>query len=58
MIWTFVWAGVVILLALLVVSAIRILREYERGVVFTLGPLLEGQGAGARDPHPGDPADW
>ena len=36
---------------LLIVSAIRIFREYERGVVFMLGPLLGVKGAGPRAHH-------
>ena len=38
--------GVVILLILLIVSAVRILREYERGVVFTLGRFWKVKGPG------------
>ena len=37
-----------IVIVLLLVYSIRVLREYERGVVFMLGPLLEGEGAGPR----------
>jgi regulator of protease activity HflC (stomatin/prohibitin superfamily) len=46
MILDFAWVGVVIVLALLVASAIRILREYERGVVFTLGRFWKVKGPG------------
>ncbi len=46
MIWAFVWVGVVVLLVILVASAIRILREYERGVVFTLGRFWKVKGPG------------
>ncbi len=38
-------------------SAIKILREYERGVVFHARPLLEGQGAGVHYHYSCDPAD-
>ena len=37
MIWTI---SVVILLGLILPAMIRILREYERGVIFRLGKLL------------------
>jgi len=41
--------AVVVLIALLIVSlSIRILREYERGVVFRLGRLVELRGPGLR----------
>ena len=46
MIWSFGWVGVVVLLAILVASAMRILREYERGVVFTLGRFWKVKGPG------------
>jgi regulator of protease activity HflC (stomatin/prohibitin superfamily) len=46
MIWDLAWVIVIILLALLVASAIRILREYERGVVFTLGRFWKVKGPG------------
>ena len=46
-----------LLLLLLVVASVRILREYQRGVVFQLGrfSLLESQRAGLiiRDATPG-----
>jgi regulator of protease activity HflC (stomatin/prohibitin superfamily) len=38
--------GVAILAAILLAAAIRILREYERGVVFRLGRLLGAKGPG------------
>ena len=42
-----VWLIPVLLLALLVLpQAIRILREYERGVIFRLGKLLGAKGPG------------
>jgi regulator of protease activity HflC (stomatin/prohibitin superfamily) len=49
MTWEFGGIGVVILILLLVVflySAIRIFREYERGVVFTLGRFWKVKGPG------------
>ena len=39
-------AVVVLLLVLLVISAVKILREYERGVVFTLGRFWKVKGPG------------
>ena len=42
-----VWLIPVLLLALIVLpQAIRILREYERGVIFRLGKLLGAKGPG------------
>lgn len=41
-----VLATVLVLLILLVASSIRILREYERGVIFRLGRLIGGKGPG------------
>jgi regulator of protease activity HflC (stomatin/prohibitin superfamily) len=42
-----VWFIPVLLLVLLVLpQAIRILREYERGVIFRLGKLLGAKGSG------------
>ncbi len=38
--------ALVIILILLVVSAVRILREYERGVIFTLGRFWKVKGPG------------
>jgi regulator of protease activity HflC (stomatin/prohibitin superfamily) len=46
MIYEIVLAGVVLLLVLLIVSAVKILREYERGVVFTLGRFSKVKGPG------------
>src|SRR5688572_24298393 len=37
---------VFVLIALVLPAAIRILREYERGVVFRLGKLLRAKGPG------------
>ncbi len=46
MIFGFAWLGVLVLLAGLVAASIRILREYERGVVFTLGRFWKVKGPG------------
>ena len=46
MIFEFAWLGVLIVLAILVASSIRILREYERGVIFTLGRFWKVKGPG------------
>jgi len=46
MIWDFGIGGVLFLLALLVVASFRILREYERGVVFMLGRFWKVKGPG------------
>ncbi|MCC6208365.1 MAG: slipin family protein [Gammaproteobacteria bacterium] len=46
MIWDFGWAGALLLLVVLAVSSIRILREYERGVVFLLGRFWKVKGPG------------
>src|SRR5438045_7340641 len=41
------WAIPVIILAVIILpQAIRILREYERGVIFRLGKLLTAKGPG------------
>ncbi|MCD6419247.1 MAG: slipin family protein [Synergistetes bacterium] len=40
------WIGVIIVVAIVVFSAIRVLREYERGVVFRLGRLIAAKGPG------------
>jgi regulator of protease activity HflC (stomatin/prohibitin superfamily) len=45
--WTFGFSGIVVLLiVLLLLMAIRVLREYERGVVFTLGRFWKVKGPG------------
>ena len=44
---------VIILAAIILPQAIRILREYERGVIFRLGKLLGAKGPGHDLPHPG-----
>jgi regulator of protease activity HflC (stomatin/prohibitin superfamily) len=46
MIYEIVAAGIVVLLGFLLFSAVRILREYERGVVFTLGRFWRVKGPG------------
>src|SRR5207245_2762114 len=47
MIWEIGWTGVAsIFLVAMLFSAIRIFREYERGVVFTLGRFWKVKGPG------------
>ncbi|MEZ5616413.1 MAG: slipin family protein [Rhodocyclaceae bacterium] len=46
MIWDFGWGGALLLLIALAVASIRILREYERGVVFLLGRFWKVKGPG------------
>ena len=46
MFFGFVWLAIFILLAILIAASIRILREYERGVVFTLGRFWMVKGPG------------
>ncbi len=46
MIWDIGFGGLAVLLLILVVSALRILREYERGVVFMLGRFWKVKGPG------------
>ena len=46
MIWDFGIGGILILVAILVFSSLRILREYERGVVFLLGRFWRVKGPG------------
>jgi regulator of protease activity HflC (stomatin/prohibitin superfamily) len=46
MIWDFGWSGALLLIVALAVSSIRILREYERGVVFMLGRFWRVKGPG------------
>ena len=38
--------GIVLLIAIVVISSFRVLREYERGVVFMLGRFWKGKGPG------------
>ena len=40
------YASLIIVLVLLIISAIRILKEYERGVIFRLGRLVGAKGPG------------
>ena len=40
------FGALLMLLGVLLLSAFRILREYERGVVFTLGRVYRVKGAG------------
>ena len=56
MIWDFAWVGHGRPAGGLVASSIRILREYERGVVFTLGRFWKVKGPGLVILVPGDPA--
>jgi regulator of protease activity HflC (stomatin/prohibitin superfamily) len=42
----FNWAVIIVLIALLLSSAIKILPEYERGVLFRLGRLVAVKGPG------------
>src|SRR5687767_13677266 len=46
MIWDFGVGGIVLLLLLLVFASFRILREYQRGVVFMLGRFWRVKGPG------------
>ena len=46
MIWDIGYVGLAVVLLILVVSALRILREYERGVVFMLGRFWNVKGPG------------
>src|SRR3990167_8040370 len=46
MIWEFGWFGVAFIVIALIFSMFRILREYERGVVFTLGRFWKVKGPG------------
>ncbi|MBI4204474.1 MAG: slipin family protein [Betaproteobacteria bacterium] len=46
MIWDFGVGGILVLVAILVVASFRILREYERGVVFMLGRFWRVKGPG------------
>ncbi len=45
-IWDFGWGGALLLLIALAAASIRILREYERGVVFLLGRFWKVKGPG------------
>ena len=46
MIWEFGWLGVIVIIVILAFSAFRILREYQRGVVFMLGRFWKVKGPG------------
>lgn len=46
MIWDIGYAGLAVVLLILVASALRILREYERGVIFMLGRFWGVKGPG------------
>src|SRR3990170_3065643 len=46
MIWDFGVGGILVLVAILVIGSFRILREYERGVVFLLGRFWKVKGPG------------
>jgi regulator of protease activity HflC (stomatin/prohibitin superfamily) len=46
MIWDFGVGGIVLLIVILVVASFRILREYQRGVVFMLGRFWRVKGPG------------
>ena len=46
MTWSLDFGFILLLLAVLVVSSLRIFREYERGVVFTLGRFWKVKGPG------------
>src|ERR1700730_10152001 len=44
LVWTVL--GIVVLLALIALSAIRVVQQYERGVIFVLGRLIGAKGPG------------
>ena len=46
MIWDFGWSVALLLIIALAVASVRILREYERGVVFLLGRFWKVKGPG------------
>jgi regulator of protease activity HflC (stomatin/prohibitin superfamily) len=46
MMWEFGWSGAVLVLIALGAASLRILREYERGVVFLLGRFWKVKGPG------------
>lgn len=41
-----IYGSVLLIVIILLISAIRILREYERGVIFRLGRLIDAKGPG------------
>jgi len=49
------YAGLlIIVIVMLLASAIRVLREYERGVIFRFGPADGFKGTGVDSPYPID----
>lgn len=46
MIWDIGWSGALLLIIVLAAASVRILREYERGVVFLLGRFWKVKGPG------------
>ncbi len=46
MIWSYGWLGFAALVVILIASSFRILREYQRGVVFMLGRFWKVKGPG------------
>lgn len=46
MIWDFGWSGLLLLVIALAIASVRILWEYERGVVFMLGRFWKVKGPG------------
>jgi len=46
MVWDFGIGGLLVIIALLILSSFRILREYERGVIFLLGRFWKVKGPG------------
>ena len=51
-----VYIVIAIIVLGILLSTFRILREYQRGVIFTLGRYSGSQGTGADHPHPVRPA--
>jgi len=41
-----IWVGVIVVVVIILSKAIRIVREYERGVIFRLGRLIGAKGPG------------
>src|SRR3972149_2002418 len=44
--WLFVFAVIALLLIMLITASIRVVQEYERGVIFRLGRLVGARGPG------------
>ncbi len=40
------WIGIIVVIIIVVFSAVRVLREYERGVIFRLGRIIGAKGPG------------